>query len=74
MAHTVVVVAAAAATRFLFPIYCLHDTFGRVFACLDPDAFGQCFQSWTQEMHRATGGQVIAAKRRKATPSLSSSL
>ena len=20
-----------------------HDTFGRVFACLDPDAFGQCF-------------------------------
>ena len=37
-----------------------HDTFGRVFACLDPDAFGQCFLSWTQEMHRETGGQVIA--------------
>ena len=37
-----------------------HDTFGRVFARLDPEAFGQCFLSWTQEMHRKTQGQVIA--------------
>ena len=37
-----------------------HDTFGRVFACLDPDAFGQCFQAWTQDLHRQTAGQIIA--------------
>lgn len=37
-----------------------HDTFGRVFAQLDPDAFGRCFRSWTQELHRRTAGQVIA--------------
>ena len=37
-----------------------HDTFGRVFACLDPAAFGQCFQSWTQDLHRQTAGQIIA--------------
>ena len=37
-----------------------HDTFGRVFASLDPDAFGQCFQSWTQDLHRQTAGQIIA--------------
>lgn len=37
-----------------------HDTFGRVFAQIDPSAFGQCFQSWTQELHCQTKGQVIA--------------
>lgn len=37
-----------------------HDTFGRVFARLDPDAFGRCFASWTQELHRRAAGQVIA--------------
>ena len=37
-----------------------HDTFGRVFARLDPDAFGRCFSAWTQEMHTLTQGQVIA--------------
>jgi predicted transposase YbfD/YdcC len=37
-----------------------HDTFGRVFAQLDPNAFSQCFQAWTQELHRQTAGQVIA--------------
>ena len=37
-----------------------HDTFGRVFAQLDPDAFSQCFQAWTQELYRQTAGQVIA--------------
>jgi len=37
-----------------------HDTFGRVFAHLDPDAFGQCFQAWTQTLHAQTAGQVIA--------------
>lgn len=37
-----------------------HDTFGRVFARLDPEAFGRCFCAWTQEMHTQTKGQVIA--------------
>ena len=37
-----------------------HDTFGRVFAEIDPNAFGQCFQAWTQELHRQTAGQLIA--------------
>jgi len=38
-----------------------HDTFGRVFACLDAEAFGHCFLSWTQELHRQTVGQVQGA-------------
>src|SRR5690349_18642500 len=25
-----------------------HDTFGRVFALLDPEQFEHCFRSWTQ--------------------------
>ncbi len=37
-----------------------HDTFGRVFAQLDPDLFIQCFQAWTQTLHTKTQGQVIA--------------
>ncbi len=37
-----------------------HDTFGRVFACLDPDAFGRCFLAWTQQMHTQTQGRTIA--------------
>lgn len=37
-----------------------HDTFGRVFAQLDPETFGQCFRAWTQELHTKTAGQIIA--------------
>ena len=37
-----------------------HDTFGRVFARLDPDAFRQCFVAWTQALHTQTQGQIIA--------------
>ncbi len=37
-----------------------HDTFGRVFARLDPDAFAQCFLAWTQAIKTHTKGQVIA--------------
>ena len=37
-----------------------HDTFGRVFARLDPGAFSACFLSWTQALHEATQGQIIA--------------
>jgi predicted transposase YbfD/YdcC len=37
-----------------------HDTFGRVFARLDPEAFQNCFLKWVQATAEVTGGQVIA--------------
>jgi predicted transposase YbfD/YdcC len=37
-----------------------HDTFGRLFARLDPTAFSHCFTAWTQSLHTLTHGQVIA--------------
>jgi predicted transposase YbfD/YdcC len=37
-----------------------HDTLGRVFARLDPEAFCRCFVAWTKAIKACTGGQVIA--------------
>jgi predicted transposase YbfD/YdcC len=37
-----------------------HDTFGRVFARLDPNAFSTCFVAWTQSLYEKTEGEVIA--------------
>ena len=37
-----------------------HDTFRRVFSILDPQAFGECFTRWSQALHDATNGEVIA--------------
>src|SRR5512145_2287712 len=37
-----------------------HDTFGRVFARLDPEAFERCFTHWIQAVYEVTAGQVIA--------------
>jgi predicted transposase YbfD/YdcC len=37
-----------------------HDTFGRVFARIDPEQFRQSFLSWVQEVFAVTDGQVIA--------------
>ena len=37
-----------------------HDTFGRVFAALDPDAFGAAFAAWVQAVAPQTAGQVVA--------------
>jgi predicted transposase YbfD/YdcC len=37
-----------------------HDTFGRVFARLDPARFEQCFLSWVQDLVTHTRGDVVA--------------
>jgi predicted transposase YbfD/YdcC len=37
-----------------------HDTFGRVFAALDPAAFERCMLNWTAALAKATGGRLIA--------------
>lgn len=37
-----------------------HDTFGRVFAMLDPQAFEQCFIEWINELAVASEGRLIA--------------
>jgi predicted transposase YbfD/YdcC len=37
-----------------------HDTFGRVFAALDPAAFETAFLGWVQALATATAGQVVA--------------
>jgi predicted transposase YbfD/YdcC len=37
-----------------------HDTFGRVFARLEPEAFQRCFLNWVQAVNVVTGGQVLA--------------
>jgi predicted transposase YbfD/YdcC len=36
-----------------------HDTFGRVFAALDPAAFQACFLTWVRAMAPGTAGQVV---------------
>lgn len=37
-----------------------HDTFGRVFAALDPEQFGQGFGVWMAAIAEHTAGQVVA--------------
>ena len=37
-----------------------HDTFGRVFRRINPDAFESCFSEWTQALCRLTAGEVVA--------------
>jgi predicted transposase YbfD/YdcC len=37
-----------------------HDTFGRVFALLDPDQFRLCFVSWVQAISQITDGEIVA--------------
>lgn len=37
-----------------------HDTFRRLFSILDPEAFSECFTRWSQALHEATNGEVIA--------------
>src|SRR5437879_11712708 len=37
-----------------------HDTFGRVFARLNPQRFQECFVSWTQAVAQLTQGTLIS--------------
>jgi predicted transposase YbfD/YdcC len=37
-----------------------HDTFGRVFRRINPEAFETCFSEWTQAVCSLTAGEVIA--------------
>jgi predicted transposase YbfD/YdcC len=37
-----------------------HDTFGRVFARLDPDAFERCFLAWMSALVEVCGGRLVA--------------
>ena len=37
-----------------------HDTFGRIFARIDPDAFEACFRAWMTEMVELSGGKLVA--------------
>ena len=36
-----------------------HDTFGRVFARIDPVQFQHCFIRWMREIYRVTHGEVV---------------
>src|SRR3982751_4188124 len=35
-----------------------HDTFGRVFARIDPTQFQHCFMRWMRQIYRVTHGEV----------------
>lgn len=42
-----------------------QDTFERVFARLDPDAFERCFMSWTAALADSSGGKLVAVDGKK---------
>jgi predicted transposase YbfD/YdcC len=37
-----------------------HDTFGRVFAALDPAQFAEAFTAWTQRLRESLAGEIVA--------------
>jgi len=42
-----------------------QDTFERVFARLDPDAFERCFMSWAAALAESSGGELVAIDGKK---------
>ncbi len=42
-----------------------HDTFGRVFALVDPEAFRRCFLEWVRAVSKLTHRQVVAIDGKK---------
>lgn len=49
-----------------------HDTFGRVFAKLDPAAFEQCFMKWITQLATTSKGRLIAIDGKTIRRSLDS--
>jgi hypothetical protein len=47
-----------------------HDTFGRVFARLNPQRFQQCFLSWTHALAQLTQGGLISLDGKTGKASL----
>lgn len=37
-----------------------HDTFGRVFALLDPRQFSECFTNWTHSLRQSFAAEIVA--------------
>lgn len=37
-----------------------HDTFGRVFAALDTEAFGRCFIGWVRGVAKLSEGTIVS--------------
>ena len=37
-----------------------HDTFGKVFAWMDPEEFQNCFMEWIRDVVDMTAGEVVA--------------
>lgn len=42
-----------------------HDTFGRVFAALDPEQFRECFIRWTQTASEKNQGEIVPIDGKK---------
>jgi hypothetical protein len=45
-----------------------HDTFGRIFSLLDPDAFEHCFIAWTKTVCKRTRGHQTICSKLHAKP------
>ena len=50
-----------------------HDTFGRIFAALNPIAFQKCLLAWVTALHETTQGQIIAIDGKAAREAMARS-
>jgi len=48
-----------------------HDTFGRLFAVIDPESFQRCFIDWVKHLAKITKGEVVAIDGKTARRSYS---